>query len=103
LQSLVEWLIKGKNGSIVRVDSVPEKIDKKEMHKMEVWKLTGIVLVIVIMASMVTGWSKAEEAGDIIVFTNVNVIPMDEERVLSDQTVIIRDGRINKVGSTSLI
>jgi len=70
---------------------------------MEVWKLTGIVLVIVIMASMVTGWSKAEEAGDIIVFTNVNVIPMDEERVLSDQTVIIRDGRINKVGSTSLI
>lgn len=67
------------------------------------WRLTGIALVIVIMASMVTGWGKAEEAGDIIAFTNVNVIPMDEERVLSDQTVIIRDGRIGKIGSTSSI
>lgn len=67
------------------------------------WRLSGIALVIVIMASMVTGWGKAEEAGDIIAFTNVNVIPMDEERVLSDQTVIIRDGRIGKIGSTSSI
>ena len=67
------------------------------------WRLSGIALVIVIMASMVTGWGKAEEAGDIIAFTNVNVIPMDEECVLSDQTVIIRDGRIGKIGSTSSI
>lgn len=70
---------------------------------MKVWKLTGIALAVIIMAFMVTGWGKAEEAGDTIAFTNVNVIPMDEERVLSDQTVIIRDGRISKIGSTSLI
>lgn len=31
-------------------------------------------------------------------FTNVNVIPMDTERVLNDQTVVVRDGRIVSVG-----
>jgi imidazolonepropionase-like amidohydrolase len=31
-------------------------------------------------------------------FTNVNVIPMDRERVLADQTVIVQDGRIVSVG-----
>jgi len=30
----------------------------------------------------------------IVAFTRVNVIPMDEERLLEDQTVIVRDGRI---------
>lgn len=31
-------------------------------------------------------------------FTNVNVIPMDHERILRDQTVIVRDGRVVTVG-----
>jgi imidazolonepropionase-like amidohydrolase len=31
-------------------------------------------------------------------FTNVNVIPMDSERVLADQNVIVHDGRITAVG-----
>ena len=30
----------------------------------------------------------------------VNVIPMDEDRVLKDQTVIIADGRITEIGNT---
>jgi len=34
-----------------------------------------------------------------LVFEHANVIPMDEERVLEDQTVLIRDGRIMEVGS----
>lgn len=33
-----------------------------------------------------------------VAFTNVNVIPMDKERVLKDQTVLVRDGIIIKVG-----
>ena len=32
---------------------------------------------------------------------NLNVIPMEEERVLSDQTVIVQDGRIQKIGNAS--
>ena len=32
------------------------------------------------------------------VFVHVNVVPMDVERVLSDQTVIVEDGRITAIG-----
>lgn len=34
-------------------------------------------------------------------FTHVNVVPMDRERVLPDQTVIVRDGRIAEIGPAS--
>lgn len=33
-----------------------------------------------------------------VAFTNVNVIPMDKERVLENQTVLIRDGLIVEIG-----
>jgi len=35
-----------------------------------------------------------------IVFRGVNVIPMDTERVLADQTVIVKEGRITYMGAT---
>jgi hypothetical protein len=44
-----------------------------------------------------------EITGDIIALTNVNVIPMDKEQVLSDQTVIVIDGKISRIGSTASI
>ncbi len=34
----------------------------------------------------------------VVVFENVNVLPMDRERVLERQTVIVRDGRIAEIG-----
>ncbi len=34
-----------------------------------------------------------------VAFTNVNVIPMDKERVLMNQTVVVRDGIIVEIGS----
>jgi imidazolonepropionase-like amidohydrolase len=34
-----------------------------------------------------------------IVFVNVNVVPMDSERVLENQTVIVKDGRIASIGA----
>lgn len=34
----------------------------------------------------------------LVVFENVNVIPMDRERVIERQTVIVRDGRITQIG-----
>lgn len=40
-------------------------------------------------------------AQDAIAFRNVNVIPMDEERVLADQTVIVGDGRIMSIGAAA--
>jgi adenine deaminase len=38
-----------------------------------------------------------------IAFTNVNVIPMDKEQVLSDQTVLVRDGWIVDIGNSKKI
>lgn len=38
-----------------------------------------------------------------VAFVNVNVLPMDRERVLENQTVIIRDGRIAELGAASKI
>ena len=37
-------------------------------------------------------------AGKVVAFENVNVVPMDRERVLEKQTVIVRDGRIAQIG-----
>ena len=37
-------------------------------------------------------------AAQTVVFENVNVIPMDRERVLEGQTVVVRDGRIAEIG-----
>ncbi len=34
-------------------------------------------------------------------FVNVNVVPMDKERILENQTVIIRNGRISEIGSAA--
>jgi hypothetical protein len=36
-------------------------------------------------------------------FTNVNVVPMDSERVLRDQTVVVQDGRITAVGAAAVM
>ena len=38
-----------------------------------------------------------------IAFTNVNVVPMDEEQVLKDQTVLVRNGRIAAIGSSEMV
>ncbi|HKY05196.1 MAG TPA: amidohydrolase family protein [Blastocatellia bacterium] len=39
----------------------------------------------------------------LVAFIDVNVLPLDEERVLERQTVLVRDGRIIEVGPSSLV
>jgi hypothetical protein len=39
----------------------------------------------------------------VVAFQNVNVIPMDSERVLEDQTVIVRDGVIELIGDSAQV
>jgi imidazolonepropionase-like amidohydrolase len=36
-------------------------------------------------------------------FVNVNVIPMDQEQILKEQTVIVRDGRIAEIGAANRV
>jgi imidazolonepropionase-like amidohydrolase len=38
-----------------------------------------------------------------VVFTNVNVIPMDRERVLANQTVVVKNGVIVEIGNTKRV
>ena len=42
-----------------------------------------------------------QNAPEPVAFTNVNVVPMDSDRVLRNQTVLVEQGRIRRVGSTA--
>ena len=44
--------------------------------------------------------SQAESSGA-VAFVGVNVVPMDEERVVEGRTVIVQDGRITAIGPTA--
>lgn len=41
--------------------------------------------------------------GQTVAFVDVNVVPMDRERVLSHQTVIVRNGLINEIGDAKRV
>src|SRR3712207_9332480 len=47
--------------------------------------------------------ARAQEAARVTAFVNVNVIPMDRERVLRNQTVVVRDGLIAEVGDAKKV
>src|SRR5918997_936232 len=56
-------------------------------------------LACLLLLSTLTGPAHAQvKRGRVTVFENVNVIPMDRERVLRGQTVVVRDGLIAEVG-----
>jgi len=42
-------------------------------------------------------------AAGIVAFVNVSVLPMDRERILTGQTVIVRDGRIAEIGPAASV
>lgn len=50
-----------------------------------------------VAAAFAAGMSLVTHAQDVVVFDDVNVVPMDEERVLEARTVIVRDGRIESI------
>ena len=47
--------------------------------------------------------SPARASAPTTAFVNVSVIPMDREQVLSDQTVLVRDGQIAQIGPASQV
>lgn len=51
-----------------------------------------------ILTAALLAITPAVAAQDAVAFTNVSVIPMDRERVLADQTVLVRGGRIVSIG-----
>ena len=70
-------------------------------------KASLLVIISVITSFFVLAQDKKTETSAtpsaVLAFTNVNVVPMDRERVLENQTVIVRDGRIAEIGSAAQV
>jgi tetratricopeptide (TPR) repeat protein/putative transposon-encoded protein len=47
--------------------------------------------------------SVQSKAPAVVAFLNVNVVPMDAERVLEKQTVVVADGRISEIGAAGKV
>ncbi len=61
-----------------------------------------VLLLTMTAASAGFGLPSATVHAQVTAFTHVNVIPMDRERVLEDQTVIVQDGLVVAMGPTDL-
>jgi imidazolonepropionase-like amidohydrolase len=65
-------------------------------------KIRNGLIVLIIVTSVLS--ALAQGVGkQITAFINVNVIPMDQERVLKEQTVVVRDGRIAEIGAVNRV
>lgn len=47
--------------------------------------------------------SELPEAATLVAFENVNLVPMDSEQVLENQTIIVRDGLIEEIGDSDQV
>src|SRR5687768_570680 len=57
-----------------------------------------VSLLLVVAASLWPSAGPTAASAALTAFVGVNVVPMDEERVLRGQTVIVRDGSIEAIG-----
>ena len=56
-------------------------------------------LILPLLASILAGGLAHGEPAPATAFVHVNVVPMDRERVLQDQTVVVQNGRIASIGA----
>lgn len=61
------------------------------------------ISLLLVSCSVVFGQELISNRGRDIVFLSVNVIPMDQERVLDSQTVVVRDGKITHMGKAGQV
>ncbi|MGE0405498.1 MAG: hypothetical protein AB7O65_04290 [Candidatus Korobacteraceae bacterium] len=59
----------------------------------------NLIIAITILGILVAGPASAQ----VVAFEHANVIPMDRERVLQNQTVIVRDGKIAEMGPAASV
>jgi imidazolonepropionase-like amidohydrolase len=63
-----------------------------------------LATVLLLFLTLLCGWALPANAGpvavepSVVAFVRVNVVPMDRERVLREQTVIVENGRIRAIG-----
>ena len=66
-------------------------------------QLRTVLLLAALAAPLLGGHTPAPAAAGTYAFVDVTVLPMDRERVLTGQTVVIRDGRIAALGPSSSV
>jgi imidazolonepropionase-like amidohydrolase len=63
-----------------------------------------LLLTLLLTTSLATGQSsRTSPAAKVVAFVNVNVIPMDRQRVLRNQTVIVRENTITTIGDSKQV
>ena len=77
---------------------LPQVAEAVEISEKQQMKSVFFSLIFTLVAAVIA----AAQSGT-VAFTGVNVIPMDRERVLINQTVIVRDGTIAEIGPTGKI
>jgi hypothetical protein len=65
--------------------------------------LAALVIAIASLTLAQSGKDPSATKAPITAFVNVNVVPMDRERVIEKQNVIVRDGRIAEIGPANKI
>lgn len=65
-------------------------------------RLCAVALLLLGCGGARTG-ADARQQAQVVAFTNVNVVPMDSERVLRDQTVVVRGAEIVEVGPAAKV
>jgi imidazolonepropionase-like amidohydrolase len=63
----------------------------------------ALILIYAIACVAAAAQTPNPPAASVVALTNVNVLPMDRDTILRDQTVIIRDGKIAEVGPASSV
>ncbi len=66
----------------------------------------AVSFALLLVTSLLSSSSTAQAPGaqlETVAFVDVAVIPMDEERILRNQTVVVRDGRIAELGSSDSV
>ena len=58
-----------------------------------------VFFVISVLFLCVSTWGQVPYSKDAVAFVGVNVVPMTSEVVLENQTVLVKDGRIEKIGA----
>jgi imidazolonepropionase-like amidohydrolase len=70
------------------------------MRRPVVW-LAGTTVIALAATATMRSVEGRQSSAAVTAFTGVTVIPMDRERVVPNQTVVVRDGRIASVGPAS--
>lgn len=66
-------------------------------------RITVLILLLLAPLCGIECSTSTDNVAAVVAFVNVNVVPMDSERLLANQTVVVRDGRIEEVGDATTV